>query len=160
MVSSAAVTPEDYLSSLPEESRAVVSKMRDLIRKNLPKGYVESMNWGMLSYEIPLDRYPDTYNGRPLGYVALAAQKNGYSLYLLGPYGDEREAAKLREAFEKAGKKLDMGKSCVRFKKPEDLALDAIAEAIASTPPEAFIAQYEAVRGKTGTTTKKAAKKA
>ncbi|HYK02596.1 MAG TPA: DUF1801 domain-containing protein [Thermoanaerobaculia bacterium] len=164
MVSSAAVTPEDYLSSLPDERRAVMSQMRDLIRKNLPKGYVESMNWGMLSYEIPLDRYPDTYNGQPLGYVALAAQKNAYSLYLLGPYGDERELQKLRDGFAKAGKKLDMGKSCVRFKKPQDLALDALAEAIASTPPEAYIAQYEAVRSNTGpastTVKKKAARKA
>jgi hypothetical protein len=160
MVSSAAVTPEDYLSSLPEERRAVMSQMRDLIRKNLPKGYVESMNWGMLAYEIPLDRYPDTYNGQPLGYVALAAQKNAYSLYLLGPYGDEPQLKKLQDGFAKAGKKLDMGKSCVRFRKPEDLALDAIAEAIASTPPEAYIAQYEAVRSKMTTAKKKAAKKA
>jgi len=138
----------------------VISQIRDLIRKNLPKGYVESLNWGMLSYEIPLERYPDTYNGQPLGYVALAAQKNGYSLYLLGPYGDESQAEKLREGFAKAGKKLDMGKSCVRFKKPEDLALDAIASAIASTPPDAFIAQYESVRSQTAAAKKKATKKA
>jgi hypothetical protein len=164
MVSSAATTPEDYLASLPEERRAVISQIRDLIRKNLPKGYVESLNWGMLSYEIPLERYPDTYNGRPLGYVALAAQKNGYSLYLLGPYGDEGQAAKLREGFEKAGKKLDMGKSCVRFKQPADLALEAIADTIRSTPPEAFIAQYESIRSRTASAKtaqkKKAAKKA
>ena len=169
MVSSAAKTPEAYLASLPEERRAVISKIRDLIRKNLPKGYVESMNWGMLCYGIPLERYPDTYNGEPLGYVALAAQKNSYSLYLLGPYADEAEVEKLREGFAKAGKKLDMGKSCVRFKKPEDLALDVIADSIRSTPPDAYIAQYEAVRSKMASakkapakkpTTKKAAKKA
>jgi hypothetical protein len=160
MVSSAALTPEDYLASLPEDRRAVVSQIRDLVRKNLPKGYVETMNWGMLTWEIPLERYSDTYNGQPLGYVALAAQKNGYSLYLLGPYGDEGQAAKLREGFARAGKRLDMGKSCLRFKKPEDLALDAIAAAIASTPPDAFIAQYESIRSKTATARKKAAKKA
>ena len=138
----------------------MISQIRDLIRKNLPKGYVESLNWGMLSYEIPLERYPDTYNGQPLGYVALAAQKNGYSLYLLGPYGDESQAEKLREGFAKAGKKLDMGKSCVRFRKPEDLALDAIAAAIRSTPPDAYIAQYESVRSQTAAAKKKATKKA
>jgi hypothetical protein len=160
MVSSAAVTPEEYLSSLPEERRAVMSQMRDLIRENLPEGYVEAMNWGMLCYEIPLDRYPDTYNGQPLGYVALAAQKNAYSLYILGPYGDEAQAQKLRDGFARAGKKLDMGKSCVVFKKPEDLALDVIAEVIASTPPEVHIAQYEKVRSSTATAKKKAAKKA
>jgi hypothetical protein len=160
MVSSAAVTPEAYLSSLPEERRAVMSQMRDLIRENLPEGYVESVNWGMLSYEIPLDRYPDTYNGQPLGYVALAAQKNAYSLYLLGPYGDERQLEKLRDGFARAGKKLDMGKSCVRFRKPEELALETIAGVIASMPPEAFIAQYEAIRSNTAAGKKQAAKKA
>ncbi len=142
----------------------MISQIRDLIRKNLPKGYVESMSFGMLCYGIPLERYPDTYNGQPLGYVGLAAQKNSYSLYLLGPYGDEGGAAKLREGFEKAGKKLDMGKSCVRFKKPEDLALDAVADCIRSTPPDAYIAQYESIRSKTASAKtaqkKKAAKKA
>jgi hypothetical protein len=160
MVTPAAIAPDEYLASLPEERRAVVSRIRDIIRENLPAGYVESVNWGMLSYEIPLSRYPNTYNGQPLGYVALAAQKNAYSLYLLGPYGDERQAAKLRDGFARAGKTLDMGKSCVRFRKPEDLALDAIAEAIASTPPDAFIAQYESIRAKTATAKKKAARTA
>ena len=147
MVTSAAQTPEAYLDSLPEERRKVISQLRELIRNNIPKGYVEAMSFGMLSWEIPLEKYPKTYNGKPLGYVALAAQKNGYSLYLMGAYGEGKQAEELRKAFEKAGKKLDMGKSCVRFRKPEDLELSAIAKAIASTPPERYIELYEKARG-------------
>ncbi len=136
---------DEYLAGLPEDRRAVMSQMRDLVRKNLPKGYVENVG-GMLSYEIPLEKYPNTYNRQPLGYVALAAQKNGYSLYLLGAYADPAQAAQLKAAFAKSGKKLDMGKSCVRFKKIEDLDLEAIADVIRSTPPEKYIAMYEAGR--------------
>jgi len=148
MVKSAAKTADEYLAELPEDRRAVVEQMRDLVRKNLPKGYVESADWGMLNWEIPLETYPNTYNGRPLGYVALAAQKNGYSLYLMGAYADPQETDKLKEAFAKSGKKLDMGKSCVRFKKPEDLDLKAIGAAIQSTPPKKYIELYEASRTK------------
>lgn len=146
MVTSAAQTPEAYLAELPEERRNVISRVRDLVRQNIPKGYVESVSFGMLTWEIPLKKYPNTYNGKPLGYVALAAQKNGYALYLMGPYGDPRQAEELKKAFDKAGKKLDMGKSCVRFRKPEDLELNAIAKAIASTPPDRYIELYEAAR--------------
>jgi hypothetical protein len=160
MVKAAASTPESYLASLPDEQRAVVSEIRELIRKNLPAGYAESMSFGMLSYEIPLETYPDTYNGKPLAYLALAAQKNGYSLYLMGPNGDEAQAAAFREEFARAGKKLDMGKSCLRFRRTDDLALDVIAKAIASTPPDAFIAHYEATRADTATAKNKAARKA
>ncbi|HEX8617027.1 MAG TPA: DUF1801 domain-containing protein [Thermoanaerobaculia bacterium] len=153
-------TPESYLDALPDERRAVMAELREVIKQNLPAGYVESASLGMLTYEIPLARYPDTYNGKPLAYVALAAQKNGYSLYLLGPYGNEAQAAALRDGFARAGKKLDMGKSCVRFRKMGDLALDAIARSIASTPPEAFIQQYEAARANTAAAKKKAVRKA
>ena len=117
--------------------------MRDLVRRNLPKGYSETMSWGMISYGLPLSRYPNTYNGQPLGYVSLAAQKNYYALYLTGPYMDPKQAKQLSDAFEKAGKKMDMGKSCLRFKKLDDLPLDALGRIIASTPPEDLIAHYE-----------------
>ena len=148
MVSSKATTVEQYLAELPEDRREVLSAVRDLIRRHLPEGYREGVNWGMISYEIPLERYPDTYNKRPLGYVALAAQKNAYSLYLMGVYADPTQEARLREAFQEAGKKLDMGKSCVRFRKLDDLPTEAIGELIASTPPERYIEMYEA--GKRG----------
>ncbi|MBA2243670.1 MAG: DUF1801 domain-containing protein [Gemmatimonadetes bacterium] len=147
MVSSSATSPEQYLSELPEERRTVVAAVRDTILRNLPEGYRESMSWGMLSYEIPLERYRNTYNKQPLGYAALAAQKNGYSLYLTCVYSDAEQERRLREGFAAAGKKLNMGKSCVRFKRLDDLPLELIGELIASTPPDQFIARYEASRG-------------
>jgi hypothetical protein len=146
MAHSAAATVDEYLAELPEERRAVVSAVRDLVRRSLPDGYEETMNWGMISYEVPLARYPDTYNGQPLSYVALAAQKSYYALYLNCVYQSEERAAALTDAFARAGKKLDMGKSCVRFRRLDDLALDAIAGSVASTPPDAFIAAYEESR--------------
>jgi hypothetical protein len=146
MVQSKATTVDDYLNDLPAERRDVVSKVRQLILKNLPKGYSESMAFGMIGYGIPLATYPKTYNGQPLSFAALAAQKNHYALYLMCVYGDEAAEKKLRDAFAKEGKKLDIGKSCVRFKKLDDLALDAIAELIRSSPPEALIRKYEESR--------------
>ena len=104
------------------------------------------MRWGMLCYEVPLRRYPDTYNGEPLCYVGLAARKNGFSLYLMGAHADPGQARALKDAYRKAGKKLDMGKSCLRFERLEDLETDAVAKVIASTPPEAMIAFAETAR--------------
>jgi uncharacterized protein YdhG (YjbR/CyaY superfamily) len=143
MATSNAATVEEYLAELPPERREVVSKVRDLVRRNLPKGYSETMSWGMISYGLPLSRYPNTYNGQPLGYVALAAQKNYYALYLTGPYMDPEQAKQLADAFQRTGKKMDMGKSCLRFKKLDDLPLDAVGRIIASTPPEDLIGHYE-----------------
>jgi hypothetical protein len=135
-----------YLKELPPERRAVIAAVRALVKRHLPAGYRESINWGHICYEVPLSRYPDTYNGQPLCYAAIAAQKGHNALYLTGAYQDPAQARRLAEAFRRAGKKLDMGKSCVRFRELDDLALDAIGEAIASTPPERFIAAYEASR--------------
>lgn len=140
------VSVADYLASLPPERRAVVAKVRDLVNANLPAGYAETMAFGMIGWGVPLSRYPDTYNRQPLGYVALAAQKNGYSLYLMGVYAIAEQERKLRAAAATAGKKLDMGKSCLRFKKPEDLPLEAIGELIADVGVDAYIAVYEAGR--------------
>ena len=146
MAGSKAATPDEYLAELPPERRAVLSAVRDLVRANLPDGYRECMNWGMISYEVPLERYPHTYNGQPLSYAALAAQKNHYALYLPCVYQDPAEAAWLADEFARAGKRLDMGKSCLRFRGLDGLALDAVAATIARTPPERFIALYEASR--------------
>ena len=148
MASSKATTVDQYLAELPAERREVVAKMRDVVRRNLPKGYVETMSWGMISYELPLERYPNTYNRQPLVYVALAAQKNYNALYLTSTNLSTAERKEFADAFKRAGKKLDMGKSCLRFKNLDDLPLDAVGRAIASTPPEKFIAQYEAGRAK------------
>ncbi|HKI37172.1 MAG TPA: DUF1801 domain-containing protein [Gemmataceae bacterium] len=146
MARSNAATVEEYLESLPEERRAVVAAVREVVLRNLPDGYQETMNWGMISYEVPLEQYPNTYNGQPLSYAALAAQKNYYALYLMCVCGDTKSGERLREEFRKAGKKLDMGKSCVRFRKLEHLPLDVIGRVVASMTPEAWIAYYEASR--------------
>lgn len=148
MVKSKATSVEDYLKELPEEKRAVISKVRDTLRKNLPRGYKEEMNWGMITWGVPLEQYPDTYNGEPLGYTALAAQKNHFALYLMCVYQSGEQEKMLKAGFKQAGKKLDMGKSCLRFKTLDDLPLDVIGKVIASTPLELFIAQYEANRAR------------
>lgn len=143
-----AATVLEYLRSLPDDRRRVIAKVRSVIKKNLPQGYKERMNWGMISYEIPLARYPDTYNGQPLCYVGLAAQKNHYAMYLMGAYVDSSQRRFLEDQFAKAGKKLNMGKSCVRFKALDDLPLPAIGRVVASTPPDTMIAAAKASRKK------------
>ena len=146
MVSSSAATVSDYLAELPPERRAEVEKVRDVVNAALPAGYREGMAYGMIGWAIPLADYPDTYNKQPLGYAALAAQKNGYSLYLNCVYASDEKAQRFREAWAATGKKLDMGKSCIRFKRADDLALDVISDEIASTTPAEFIAMYEKVK--------------
>lgn len=146
MVSSKAPTPETYLAELPRERAAFVARLRDLVNANLPDGYVERMNWGMIGWEVPLERYPDTYNGQPLVYAALAAQKNHTALYLNCVYASEERTERLKAQWAATGRKLDMGKSCLRFKRPEDVAEQVLAETIRSIPVDRFIAEYEAGR--------------
>ena len=146
MVSSRATTVADYLAELPEDRRAEISQVRDLVNAALPDGYVEAIGYGMIGWVVPLTRYPDTYNKQPLAYAGLAAQKNSNSLYLTCAYASKERAERLRQASAAAGKKLDMGKSCIRFKKADDLPLDAIRDEIASTTPDRFIEIYEAAR--------------
>ena len=146
MVSSRAATVEEYLEELPEERRAVVSRVLEVVRRNLPAGYEEAMSYGMIGWGVPLARYPDTYNRQPLAYAALAAQKNHYALYLMGAYAEPAQQERLEAAFREAGKKMDMGKSCLRFRSADDLPLEAVGEVIASTPPARFIELYEAAR--------------
>lgn len=123
--------------------------VRKTILKHLPKGYEERMQYGMIGYSVPLKRYPAGYLGQkdvPLPYAALASQKNYMSIYLMNIYGDKKAEKWFREAYKASGKKLDMGKSCVRFKKLEDVPLDVIGKAIAQTPVEALIKAYEKAR--------------
>ena len=143
MASSNATTVAAYLKSLPAERRRVVSTVRDVVVKNLPRGYRERMNFGMIAYEIPLETLPKTYNGQPLAYAALAAQKNYYALYLMGAYADPKVGKSLASEFKKRGKKLDMGKSCLRFKTLDDLPLDVIGDVISAIPVDRMIAYVE-----------------
>jgi hypothetical protein len=145
---SKATTVKQYLDELPAERRRDIAKVRSVVRKNLPKGYRETMNWGIISYELPLETYPDTYNEKPLCYAGLAAQKNFNTLYLMGAYGDSKQRKRLEDAFRKSGKKMDMGKSCLHFRSADDLPLETIGEIIASTPPQKMIEMYETARPK------------
>ena len=120
-----------------------MSKLRSVVKKHLPRGYQETLSYGMIAYGIPLKRYPDTYNKQPLCYAAIAAQKNYFAIYLMAGYTSSRSRALLEEGFRKAGKKLDMGKSCIRFRKLEDLPLDTIGRAVASVTPAQYIKLYE-----------------
>ena len=146
MATSNATTPDEYVASLPEDRRVALTAVRDVVRRNLPDGFEEGMQFGMIAWYVPLERFPDTYNGQPLGLVGLASQKNYMSLYLNSVYGDPKTEAWFKARYAASGKKLDMGRSCLRFKKLDDLPLDLIGDVVASTPVDDFIAQYRAAR--------------
>jgi hypothetical protein len=148
MVRSVAKTVEQYLEELSPERCEIIAAVRETILEHLPEGYEESMNWGMISYEIPLSRYPKTYNGQPLAYVALAAQKNYCSLYLMGVYADSKLGRRLAASYAERGKRLDLGKCCLRFKRLEELPLDLVGEIVAATTPKQYIEKYEASRAR------------
>lgn len=146
MVTSRAETVDEYLAELPDDRRDAIAEVRNVILENLPDGFVEAMNWGMISYEVPLDRHSDTYNGKPLMYAALASQKNHMAVYLTSIYVDGETENWFRSEYEATGKKLDMGKSCVRFKSLDQLPLDLIGRVIAGTSVDELIDIYERSR--------------
>jgi hypothetical protein len=140
-------TIAEYLATLPEDRRKAIEAVRQVIKKNLDKDYEEGIQYGMIGYYVPHGIYPAGYHcdhKQPLPFAALGSQKNYMSLYLMCVYGNADRANRFREAWAKTGKKLDMGKSCVRFKKVEDLALDVIAEAIRAVPARKYIEGCEA----------------
>ena len=137
---------EDYLAGLPDDRRTAVGAVRDAVNAHLPDGYVEEMGFGMISWVVPLADYPDTYNGRPLCVAGLASQKNHMAIYLMGLYASEDELAWFREQYAERGIKLDMGKSCVRFKRLDQVPLDVIGAVIERVPPATYIERYEASR--------------
>ena len=149
MFQNKARTVSEYVSSLPPDRQPVVRKMRSFVKKHLPKGYKEQIGFGAITYAVPLAKLPDTYNGQPLCYAALAAQKHYYTLYLMSVYGDPKQKQWMAEAFKERGKKFDMGKSCLHFKSLDDLPLDVVGEVIASTPVDTYIARYRETRKKT-----------
>ena len=140
-----AKTVEEYLASLPEDRRAALEAVRGKILENLPDGYDEVMNWGMITYEVPLETCPDTYNGKPLMYAALGSQKDHMAVYLTGIYMDEGAREEFEARYRDTGKRMDMGKSCVRFRKLEDLPLPLIGEAIGQIPADEFVERVKAV---------------
>lgn len=141
-----ATTVEEYLASLPQDRREAISAVRSVILDRLPDGYEEEMRWGMISYEVPLAIQPDTYNGKPLMYAALASQKRHMAVYLSGVYADATVREDFEEAYRATGKRMDMGKSCVRFRRLDDLPLEIIGEAVARYPVNDFVDLYHRAR--------------
>jgi hypothetical protein len=143
-------TVAEYLAQLEPERKQAISAVRKLIKRQLPKGYEETMQYGMPSYVVPLEAYPAGYLGKkdvPLPYLALAAQKRYMSVYLMGVYADDGLARWFETAWRKTGKRLDCGKSCLRFTSVDDLALDVLGQAVASLPVGKYVELYDRTRG-------------
>ena len=143
MARSEAASVEECLAELPPDRRQAIAAVRSVVLDNLPAGYEEVMQFGMISYVVPFSTFPKTYNGQPLQYAALALQKNYMSLYLNNVYGNEQVERSFVEAYRASGKKLDMSKSCVRFKRLDDLPLDVIGKTIAATSVSEYVRVYE-----------------
>jgi Domain of unknown function (DU1801) len=139
-------TISTFLANLPAERRREVRRVREEIRRYLPAGYEEVISKNMLVYQVPLERYSDTYNGHPLWFVALASEKSYLSLHLMPIYGDKGLVRRLVEGFEAAGRKLDMGKACIHFKTNHDLAFDVIGQIVATIPPDRWVQIAQAAR--------------
>jgi hypothetical protein len=142
-VQSSEKTVAAYIKSLPTERGVVISELRALINKHIKPGFIETMRWGMISWEVPLDRYPDTYNKEPLNYIGLAAQKKKYSLYLMSCYASKADGEAFEKAYRASGKRMDMGKSCIRFNNIEDLPQPLIVTYIKRYSVKQFIQVYE-----------------
>jgi len=140
------VEVENYFDDLSPKARAVLYPVTDVVRDAMPPGYRLEMGFGMPVWVVPLSTYPNTYNGRPLGYVSLAAQKNYHSLYLMALYGNPAADATFRAEWAETGLTLNMGKSCLRFRSLADIDLDIIARCVASVSVEQYLATYEAAK--------------
>lgn len=157
MATSKATTVREYLDGLPDDRRKALEAVRKVIRKNIDKRCKEGMQYGMIGYFVPHKVYPPGYHAdpkQPLPFAGLASQKNHMSLYLLCVYGDKEAERWLRAAWKKTGKKLDMGKSCIRFRSAEDVPLDLVTEAVARVPVKKFLAHYAAALAKGGKRTR------
>ena len=145
---SKAKTVKEYLAELPEDRRTAIEAVRKVIRKNLDKDYEEGMQYGMIGYYVPHKVYPPGYHcdpKQPVTFAGLASQKNHMAVYLMCIYGHKEHEQWFRKEWAKTGKKLDAGKSCIRFKKLDDLALDVIGQFVARVPAKKYIAYYESV---------------
>jgi hypothetical protein len=159
---SKAATVEQYLAELPEDRRAALEAVRRVILDNLPEGCQEGMQYGMIGYFVPHGVYPPGYHcdpKQPLPFAGLASQKNHMAVYLTCIYGDGNHQAWFRDAWTRTGKKLDMGKSCVRFRKIDDVPLEVIGRAIKRVPVKTYIEHYESMLKRSKRTSGTAAKK-
>lgn len=146
-MTSAAATVEEYIAQLPEDRKAIIEKLRKVMKKNLPKGFKEEMGYGMMGYVVPHSLYPSGYHCNPklpLPFMGMASQKNNISVYHMGLYADAKLMQWFTEAHAKASpKKLDMGKSCIRYKKAEDIPFELIGELCNKLTPQQWIDLYE-----------------
>jgi hypothetical protein len=146
---SKATTVNDYLNEIPEDRKVGFHKLRDVILKNIPEGFHEGMGYGMMGYSVPHSIYPNGYHcdpKMPLPFAGMASQKNFIAFYHMGIYADPELLAWFTSEFPKhSKKKLDMGKSCIRFKKPEDIPFELIGELMQKITVQDWIATYEAV---------------
>jgi len=145
---SKAASVEDYLSELPEDRKKAITQLRKVIKKHLPKGFKEQMNYGMIGYVVPHSKYPAGYHCKPedpLPFLNVASQKNFISIYHMGLYGSPELMKWFTTAHAKASpKKLDMGKSCIRYKNPDDIPYELIGELVSKITPDQWIQAYEA----------------
>lgn len=142
-----AITPQEYLLSLPEERKYVINELRKVIIANLPKGFKEVINYGMIGYVIPHSTYPKGYHcdsTQPLPFINIASQKNFVAIYHMGIYADKNLLDWFVTEYQKQSKtKLDVGKSCIRFKKMDNIPFQLIGELAAKMTPEQWIKLYE-----------------
>jgi hypothetical protein len=140
---------DDYLAQLPDDRRDAIAKVRDVINANLPPGYEEKLQYGMIAWCVPESVLPakDVYNKQPLALASLGSQKNHMAVYLMSVYGDENLRSWFETAYKQSGKKLDMGKSCVRFRSLDALPLEVIGEAVSKVPVEKYVDVYRQAKG-------------
>jgi hypothetical protein len=142
-----AATPDEYVAGLPEDRREIVAAMRKVINNNLPAGFKECMTYGMIGWVVPHSLYPPGYHcdpKLPLGFMSLASQKNYISLHSMCLYGNSKELEWFQNEWPKhSSKKLNMGKGCIRFVKPEDVPLDLIGQLASRVTPQQWIDMYE-----------------
>jgi hypothetical protein len=147
-----ASTVQEYFDGLPADRRAEIEPVYRAVRDAMPDGYEESMAWGMITWSVPLEEFPDTYNGQPLCYVSLAVQNRHNALYLMGLYGgDDKQAEEFRARWTADGRKLDMGKSCLRFRSTDELRMDLIEETVSSVKPDDLIGMHEKAQAERST---------
>ena len=146
---SKATTVEDYINELPKERQEAITKLRSVIKKNMPKGFKESMGYGMMGWCVPHSIYPAGYHCNPkdpLPFIGLASQKNFIAVYHMGVYADPKLLKWFTDEYAKAGVgKLDIGKSCIRFKKPENIPYKLIGELASKISPRQWIENYEKI---------------
>lgn len=148
---SEAKTPEEYVNDLPDERRTAINRLREITKKNLPKGFVEEMNYGMIGYVVPLSIYPKGYLGnknQPLPFMNIASQKHTVTVYHMGINVDKKLMNWFKDEYEKTSfRKLDMGKSCLRLKDMDSIPYKLIGELAAKMSVDEWIKKYEEAKG-------------